>query len=198
VSDQAKAAAKSEDRPTPEHLALAYEQVHNRYAGITEFRAKLLGLLPLATGTGTFLLLQRAQDQGNQLRGFLGPIGIFGLVVTLGLLVYELRGMQRCQKLEEQGAALEDEMNLRPELGPFRGQPYRRVGGMVGAPAAGLIVYIATAFAWLCLAGYGFKWSLSLTWGFVGFAVVLAVSLFLLWLSLRPKASTRPLSSNPP
>jgi hypothetical protein len=92
------------------------------------------------------------QDPNDELRRFLGPIGIFGFVVTLGLFVYELRGMQRCRTLEEQGEALEIEMKLGPELGPFRGQPPRKLGKMLGTPAAGLIIYIATAFAWLLLA----------------------------------------------
>jgi hypothetical protein len=74
VSDQTNAAVEGEDRPKDDHLALVYEQVHNRYAGITEFRAKLLGLLPLATGTGAFLLLQRIQDPNNLHRVFLGPL----------------------------------------------------------------------------------------------------------------------------
>ena len=175
-------------RPTPDHLKLAYEQVHNRYAEITEFRAKLLGLLPLATGTGAFLLLQRVQDPNDELRPFLGPIGIFGFVVTLGLFIYELRGMQRCRKLEEQGEALEIEMKLGPELGPFRGQPPRRLGNMLGPPAAGLIIYIATAFTWLLLALYGFKASPNLPWALAAmgaFVLLLALAWILLWLCLN-------------
>jgi hypothetical protein len=196
VSDQTKAAV---GRPTPDHLKLAYEQVHNRYAEITEFRAKLLGLLPLATGTGAFLLLQRVQDPNDELRRFLGPIGIFGFVVTLGLFVYELRGIQRCHKLEEQGEALEIEMKLGPELGPFRGQPPRRLGNMLGPPLAGLIIYIATAFAWLLLALYGFKASPNLPWALAAmgaFVLVLALAWILLWLCLNG-APTKPLSSDP-
>jgi hypothetical protein len=51
-----------------DYLELAYTQLNNRYAEITDFRAKLLGLLPLATGTGAFLLLERTQDQYDELR----------------------------------------------------------------------------------------------------------------------------------
>jgi hypothetical protein len=110
-------------------------------------RPKLLTLLPLATGTGAFLLLQRAENN-HDVRGFLGPNGIFGFVVTLGLFAYELRGMQRCHRLEVQLAALERLFRLSPEQGPFLGQPKRKLGNMLGPPAAGLIVYLATAFAW--------------------------------------------------
>jgi hypothetical protein len=81
MSDQSVVEIKD---PGEAHFEHIYTQIQNRYAGITDFRAKLLGLLPLATGTGAFLLLQRAQDENADLRRFLGPMGIFGLVVTLG------------------------------------------------------------------------------------------------------------------
>jgi hypothetical protein len=95
-------------------LRLAYERAADSYEAITEFRAKLLTLLPLATGTGAFLLLQRAENN-HDVRGFLGPVGIFSFVVTLGLFAYELRGMQRCHRLEVQLAALERLFRLSPE-----------------------------------------------------------------------------------
>jgi hypothetical protein len=69
--------------------------------------------------TGAFLLLQRIQDPNNLHRVFLGPLGIFGLFVTVGLFIYELRGMQRCRRLEEQGEALEKKMQLGADLGRF-------------------------------------------------------------------------------
>jgi hypothetical protein len=206
VSDQTNAAVEGEDRPKDDHLALVYEQVHNRYAGITEFRAKLLGLLPLATGTGAFLLLQRIQDPNNLHRVFLGPLGIFGLFVTVGLFIYELRGMQRCRRLEEQGKALEKKMQLDADLGPFRSQPPRKFGGMLGAPAAGLIIYIASASAWLSLALYGFKISPNRPWTLAGlgaFLLLLLGSWTLLWQCLnrtpiRVSTSAKPLRSAPP
>jgi hypothetical protein len=168
VSDQTNAGAGGERETDHDYLKLAYTEVHNRYAGITDFRAKLLGLLPLATGTGAIILLQRVQDPNSLHRPFLGPIGIFGL--------------------EEQGEALEVAMNLDEKWGPFRGRPRRRLGGMFGAPAAGLIIYIATATAWLLLALYGFKASPNLRWALAGmgaFVLLLAVAWTLLWLCLN-------------
>jgi hypothetical protein len=184
VSDQNDAVIVRKDYQCTYPLELAYTRVSDSYEAITEFRAKLSALLPLATGTGTFLLLERAQDQNNEpneLRGFLGPIGIFGVVVTVGLFAYELRGMQRCHRLERQGSALEEKLHLSPGLGPFRGQPPRALRNMLGPPAAGLIIYLATTFAWLWLAGYGFEWSIPLVWAFVGFGVLLTGSW--IWLS---------------
>jgi hypothetical protein len=70
--------------------------------------------------------------------------------------------MQRCRELEKQGRNLEKEMKV-VALRPFHGPP-RALGGILGAPAAGLIIYIATAFAWIWLAGYGFKWQVNPVW----------------------------------
>jgi hypothetical protein len=47
VSNQMNAVVDGENRPSGgEDLELTYTQFHNRYAEITEFRAKLLELLP--------------------------------------------------------------------------------------------------------------------------------------------------------
>jgi hypothetical protein len=99
VGDQ----SDSEGKP---NLALAYQRVGESYETITEFRAKLLTLLPLATGTGAFLLLERAQKEtdGSQFRRFLGPIGIFSVVVTLACSLMSFAGCSgvtgwRCRRL---------------------------------------------------------------------------------------------------
>jgi quercetin dioxygenase-like cupin family protein len=133
-------------------LCLAYRQICTSYADISDFRGKLLTLLPLATGTGAFLLLERGDSN------LLGPIGVFGAVVTLGLFMYELRGIQRCHRLEDQACTLEEELGLDVKKGPFLGQPKRSLWGMLGPPAAGLAVYLAVVFAWLYIAGVGFDW----------------------------------------
>jgi hypothetical protein len=180
VSNQGHPSSNQEDWDRNKALEIAYTRVGQSYEAITEFRAKLLALLPLATGTGTFLLLERSQGRNGQLRMFLGPIGIFGVVVTAGLFAYELRGMQRCHRLEVQAEALEREFKLRRELAPFWGQPPRTLGNMLGPPAAGLIIYSATAFAWFWLAGYGFRWPTSLAWASFAYPVLL----FLAWIWL--------------
>lgn len=179
-------------------LQLAYNRAGESYEAITEFRGKLLTLLPLATGTGVFLLLERAQADGSLFRRFLGPIGLFSAVVTVGLFTYELRGMQRCHRLEIQAAGLERQLGLSAEQGPFRGQPPRALGNMLGPPAAGLIIYLATAFVWLWLAGYGFSWRREFVWWtrvsdarpfLLGFGVVLVGTWILLSWWLRRSAT---------
>ena len=41
-----------------EALKIAYEEICKAHDGIAEFRAKLLTLLPIASGAGIFLLLK--------------------------------------------------------------------------------------------------------------------------------------------
>jgi hypothetical protein len=43
-------------------LRAAYEEISRSHLAITDFRGKLLGLLPLATGVGIFLLLDNKLD----------------------------------------------------------------------------------------------------------------------------------------
>src|SRR5688500_3097203 len=84
--------------------SVAYQAICDSHAKITDFRSKLLGFLPLASGAGGLILL--ADDRIN--RDYLTAIGLYGLAVTLGLFLYELRGIQTCLRLREQAAALED------------------------------------------------------------------------------------------
>ncbi len=42
------------------NLQIQYEEVCRSYQAIADFRAKLIGLLPLASGAGIFLLLNDA------------------------------------------------------------------------------------------------------------------------------------------
>jgi hypothetical protein len=87
--------------------------------------------------------------------------------------------MQRCSRLEVQACRLERSLNLDPEEGPFRGQPHRSLSNMLGPPAAGLIVYLATGFTWLYVAGFGFSWwtgSSAAWWLLPLYVVVLVVA----------------------
>ena len=77
----------------PDELRAAYEEVCKAHDGIAEFRAKLLALLPLASGAGVFLLLSK--DLGSDSRPHLLGVGVYGVIIALGLFLYELR--DRCQ-----------------------------------------------------------------------------------------------------
>lgn len=125
-----------------------YERVCTQHDGIAEFRGKLLGLLPIASGAGIFFFFQ---DSGiaEELRPHLLAIGLFGLAVTTGLFFYELRGIQKCNALIQAARRLEQELSADIE-GAFRSKP-RAIWG-VGAETAALIVYPAVGGAWAYLA----------------------------------------------
>src|ERR1051326_5748481 len=81
----------------PENLRLAYQELCKSYQAIVDFRAKLLGFLPLASGAGFFALLGNGKDPVPY---YAWVAGLFGFAITLGLFFYELRGLQRSRSEE--------------------------------------------------------------------------------------------------
>jgi hypothetical protein len=135
----------------PENLRVVYSEVCKSYHAIADFRAKLLALLPIASGAGGLLILA----EKDTVKEYLGPIGVFGAAVTLGLFVYELRGIQRCRALIKAGKALETKMEI--DGGQFGSRPKGHMGGLIGAETAGWIVYLTVLAAWCYLAIVGWK-----------------------------------------
>lgn len=169
-----------------------YQEVCRSHDAITDFRAKLLALLPLATGAGAFLLLDRGVD-----RSALGPAGLFGFAVFVGLFVYELRGVQTCKMLRRRAAQLEEKLRVPVKQSQYREREPAQLWGLVGAEFAAWIVYGAILFSWLFVAGVGFQWweevpSLILL---VGYLVVLVGAAGLLIEEYR-RESLRPGSDN--
>jgi hypothetical protein len=122
-------------------LEIEYQEVCRSHAAITDFRGKLLALLPIASGTGLFLLLRQPPDWP-----FLAAIGVFGFAVTLGLFVYELRNIQECKELIRQGRQIEGLFNLPTDVQRFGNKPLARGNGLLGAEGlAGS--YIQLSFA---------------------------------------------------
>jgi hypothetical protein len=150
---QEPAHAGPEPSPVPDEvLSGQYGEICKSHAGITDFRAKLLSLLPIASGAG-LILVGRSLD-----RGLLTPIGLYGAAVTLGLFWYELRGIQTCKRLREQAALLEDSLEVPAGMGQFRDRPAAALGGWIGAEGASWSVYPAVVLGWVYLAGLGGSW----------------------------------------
>src|SRR6266568_1675256 len=146
----------SEDRPgqaEPEILRQHYADVCKSHDAITDLRTKLLGLLPLAAGTGVFLVLK---EKDKTLAPHLGAIGLFGFAATLGLFFYELRGMKECLQLRDCGEELERALGLREDLKIGRFQTTRP--GIIGPQVAGWMIYPAVLGAWLYVSAVGFSW----------------------------------------
>jgi hypothetical protein len=124
----------------------AYDQLCTSYHAIDDFRAKLLGFLPLVTGGGLILLTGQADEVRRE---FFRPVGFLGIAVTIGLLAYELNGVKRCRELINEGKALEEDMKL--ENGQFisRNDP---AFSIVTKPFAAAWIYPAVLAAWAYLA----------------------------------------------
>src|SRR5947199_1536195 len=99
------------DPQKPENLRTVYSELCVSYRAIDDFRTKLLGFLPLATGAGLFLLVS---DKAKMefAREFFRPMGFFGFIITLGLFSYELYGIKKCGRLIRVGKLLESKDHL--------------------------------------------------------------------------------------
>jgi hypothetical protein len=142
--------------PNNENAQTAYEETCTSYHAIDDFRLRLLGLLPVATGTGVFLLLNSntdllssnsGADQQQTLETFLIAIGSIGFTFTLGLFAYEVFGIKRCHALIETGERLEIQLAAR---GQFRTRPSKLMG-FVNEPLASALIYPASMAAWIFL-----------------------------------------------
>jgi hypothetical protein len=127
----------------------AYEELCISYRAIDDFRAKLLGFLPVATGTGLFLLFNNLNELGlDKVKEFLFPIGVFGFAITLGLLSYEIYGIRKCHALIEAGQQIEGSLHID---GQFRERP-QNVARVINEPFAAGIIYPAVLAVWTYLA----------------------------------------------
>ena len=185
-----------------ENLRAAYQQLCDSYRAIDDFRTKLLGFLPLATGTGIFLLLGPVSDEKTKAlaQQFMVPVGVFGFVITLGLFCYELYGIKKCGHLIQAGKQIEGRLCI---AGQFLSRP-REVAGLINEPFAAGIIYPAVLAAWTFVT-LAFPPPKDAAWApqalqiaiivfFVGFVVSLIYNLWLrfnlwsrfnLWLRLR-------------
>ncbi len=139
-------------RNTAKDPSVTYSELCKSYHAIRDFRGKLLGLLPLASGGGIALLLYVEMPR------HLIALGVVGVLVTAGLLVYELHNMWKCTELICQGARLEQALGG----GQFRVHPVVLTGGCEqNRPVRGLhfsaalLVYLSVMAGWLYVAAAG-------------------------------------------
>jgi hypothetical protein len=135
---------KSEEE---ENLRTLYKELSTSYRAIDDFRAKLLGFLPLATGTGIFLLLDKLKDITNLERpekNALAAMGLFGFCITFGLFLYEIYGIKKCGSLIQAGKKMENLLGS----GQFDNRP-REVLHFINEPFAAGIIYPSVLSAWV-------------------------------------------------
>ena len=109
------------DELTPQErrqiLLAEYQEISKSHADITDFRAKLLALLPIASGTGIGLLLTQADGEAGIPAWLVIALGTFGASVTTGLFVYEFHQMDDCQQLRNRAIWIETQLQI--GTGPF-------------------------------------------------------------------------------
>lgn len=81
-------------------LGPLYAEVCTAHDSITDFRGKLLALVPSLSAVAFTLFIGTGKHFDQRL---LLPVGIFGVLVSLGLFCYELRGMLECHQLRRRG-----------------------------------------------------------------------------------------------
>src|SRR5262245_14966289 len=97
----------SKEPETKNYKETEYKEICSSHRAITDFRAKLLGLLPIATGTAIFFFLKERPDPA-----YVWAIGLFGFVATAGLAIHEFYAMHQCTNLVERGKCLEADLGL--------------------------------------------------------------------------------------
>jgi len=140
----------AEEAPEPETLRSAYQSVSDCHKELAEFRAKLLALLPVATGTGVFLLLTQKASPAYI------PVGALGALFTAGLFIFELRGVTMCKNIAKTARALENKMKL--DSARFKDLPDPTVGknGPEWVEVASWVVYLTVLAALVVVIIYGF------------------------------------------
>ena len=134
----------------------------------------MLGFLPLATGTGTFILLDKLKDVKDvdqlspQMNSLLQAVGPFGFLITLGLFSYEIYGIKKCGALIKAGQQMEHELNI--ENGQFIKRPHN-VARHVNEPFASGIIYSTVLAAWAFFA-LAFIWPKANPWIPIGVLIV--------------------------
>jgi hypothetical protein len=171
--------------PDPqEDVRKVYEELCTSYRAIDDFRAKLLGFLPLASAGGIFLLVGTdARDLTPATKPFFLAAGTFGFFITLGLFFYELYGVKKCGALINAGKKLEKDLEIDAQHGQFTARP-REVAEVINEPFAAGVIYPAVLAAWTFVALVpGSRdvhwWTVGLAIGVfvIGFAVALSFNL---------------------
>jgi hypothetical protein len=77
-----------------ENLRTVYKELCSSYRAVDDFRGKLLGFLPLASGTEVFLLIHGPTKSDVPPNGPSHRLGAFGMLVMIGLFVFAIYGIR--------------------------------------------------------------------------------------------------------
>ncbi|OUM00776.1 hypothetical protein [Variovorax sp. JS1663] len=145
----AHAVGSSPDNKLREALLKEYGDVANNFRGLADVRFKLLNLLPIAAAA-------TAAFKGDKPDGLTFFISLFGLAVTIGLLVYNARNDQLYDELVGRAAAIERAVSLPDGAYANRPRPWLDIHALghtwnVDHRSAVALIYSATICLWLTL-----------------------------------------------
>lgn len=135
----------------------AYKEVCASYHGIDEFRAKLLGILPIASLAGILVLGNDIPLESSvKVQHLVGFGCFFAAAFTLALFLFEVRGIVRCHHLIERGRLLEAEMGVKGQFTICKEQHADAAASLTerifNAKVAASAMYSLVFAAWLFLA----------------------------------------------
>ena len=141
--------------PPREELLLAlYKEICSSWRLLTDVRFKLLGLIPIISIVILLMLLGRAPAEASPIARI--GIAIFGLLVTIGLYIYDQRNSELYNDLISRGRKIEEELGV--DTGQFLGrrEPSRP---LINHSNATNLIYGASLVAWLfAILGISFRW----------------------------------------
>lgn len=127
-----------------------YQEICKSHQAIADFRGKLLGFLPLASGAGLFVLLAKKAEQIDTTH--LPALGIFGCLITVGLFLHELRGIDHCWDLIRRAKDLEQQLGMTHGQFTTDFNYYETRFRLVGPAFAAWIIYSTVLLSWLYVA----------------------------------------------
>jgi len=135
---------------TRESLLKEYGEVSSNFRTLTDIRFKLLGLVPVATVVAAIASASRQEALGGA--GFV--VSLFGLVVVLGLITYNVRNDQLYDELVGRAADIERSLGIRDGSYGFRPKAWFRLSlgpwaWTLNHGNALVLIYGATVVVWL-------------------------------------------------
>lgn len=133
-----------------ESLLKEYGEVSSNFRLLTDIRFKLLGLVPVATVVAAVAAASKQEALG----GMAFVVSLFGLVVVLGLITYNVRNDQLYDELVGRAADIERCLGIRDGSYGFRPRAWLRLSiGPVSLTLnhgnALVLIYGATVVVWL-------------------------------------------------
>jgi hypothetical protein len=145
----------TETKPTPDTLRMEYGEICKSYHYVRERQLKLLTFIPIASGAAASLVVNGLPNSATAPNpAYVLVAGLVGFVVTLGLFIHSLRGARWAEALEDNGAALEQQLGL--TVGQFKDRP-QKMTRVIGYTTAFALVYCAVLVPWAYAFYLGYK-----------------------------------------